>query len=163
MTNRKGNPTHPYHAARQDSGTMNLWDTRERVTATIEFDGGTSCNIPSLGFGDGYGSFRINNGPLRRVRFDRPMSNNAAEISTMAAAIRSAKEHGATALVLIGDSQIALNWANRVAGNAKRKHNGNMSDAMRLSIIELRECMSDIADLETKWQPRLRSVATFGH
>src|SRR6266849_473663 len=111
--------------------TMSLWDARESVVATIGFDGGTSCNIPSLGYGDGYGSFRIDNGPLRRIAFKRPMSNNAAEIFTMAAAIKIAKENGATALKLVGDSQIALNWANRVAGKTKpRKHNGNMSDAM---------------------------------
>jgi ribonuclease HI len=92
------------------------------------------------------------------------MSNNAAEISTMAAAIKTARDNGATALVLVGDSQIALNWANKVAGKTKpRKHNGNMSDAMRESIAELRACMGGITDLETKWQPRLRSVATFGH
>jgi ribonuclease HI len=144
--------------------TMSLWDARERVVATIEFDGGTSCNIPSLGYGDGYGSFRIDNGPLRRITFNRPMSNNAAEIFTMAAAIKTARENGATALVLVGDSQIALKWANRVAGKTKpRKHNGNMSDAMRMSIVELRQCLIGITDLETKWQPRLRSFATFGH
>lgn len=145
--------------------TQSLFDlpVKKGARARIEFDGGTSCNIPRLGYGDGYGSYRIDGAAVRRVRFDRPMSCNAAEIATLAAAITQAKENGATALELIGDSQIALKWANVFAGKRKATKLVKVSDAMRESLGELREAMTGVTVLETKWQPRLRSVATFGH
>jgi ribonuclease HI len=149
---------------------LSLWnptpnkEAQKKNVARIEFDGGTSSNIPSLGYGDGYGSFRINNEPVRRLQFNRPMSANAAEIFTMAAAVKVAVENGATALVLVGDSQVALCWANRIAGNGKpRKHNGNMSCSMRDGIAELRRRMAGVMDVKTQWQPRERSFAAFGH
>src|SRR5512133_1957384 len=78
---------------------------RERAAAVIEFDGGTSCNRPALGYGNGYGSFRVNDGDVHRLAFG-PMSSNAAEIFTLAAAIGRARSMGATALLLCGDSRI---------------------------------------------------------
>jgi ribonuclease HI len=91
------------------------------------------------------------------------MSNNAAEIFTMAAAIKSARENGASCLVLIGDSQVALKWANVMVGNREPTKLGNVSPVFRESIAELRECLAGMTDLQTRWQPRLRSFSTFGH
>jgi hypothetical protein len=53
---------------------------------TIHFDGGTTCNIPSRGYGNGYGSYLVNE-EIVKVDFGRPMSSNQAEIRTLIAAV----------------------------------------------------------------------------
>lgn len=51
----------------------------------IEFDGGSTCNVPKLGYGDGYGSYQIDQREIVRLQFGKGFSANAAEILTLAA------------------------------------------------------------------------------
>jgi ribonuclease HI len=75
----------------------------------IRFDGGTSCNKPRKGYGNGYGSYQINDGEIERLRFGVPMSNNVAEISTLTSAVNALKtDRKRTRLHIYGDSRIAL-------------------------------------------------------
>ncbi len=134
-----------------------------RERAIIEFDGGTSCNVPSKGYGNGYGSFRINRGNIQRVEFSDPMSCNAAEIATMAIAISFAKAQGFKQFLIKSDSQIALKWANVMGGNRNGTKLRNVSDSMRDALTKLRQIVDYTDEIETQWQPRLTSVATFGH
>lgn len=129
------------------------------VHARIEFDGGTSCNVPALGYGHGYGSYRINGDPIRRCNFYRPMSSNAAEVATLVQAIEEAKQKGANSLLIVGDSKIALGWARHPE---KRKMSKTGSEEFRKSIGMLRRALEMVA-VEIRWQPRLKSVQTFGH
>lgn len=133
------------------------------MTYRIEFDGGTSCNVPSRGYGDGYGSYRINQERPVRLQFYRSMSANAAEILTLVKGVQEAKQKGATDLLIIGDSQIALKWANVAAGKRPATKLGKTSVEFQKSISFLQTAMAGILSIETKWQPRLKSVATFGH
>ncbi len=124
----------------------------------IEFDGGTSCNIPRLGFGNGYGSYKINDEPVHRCFFNLPMSANAAELRTLWYAAKALIDRGidvaTSTLLVVGDSQIALGWA----GNPKKT-----TPEFKESVALLRECLDKFYRVETVWQPRLKSVATFGH
>lgn len=126
----------------------------------IEFDGGTSCNVPSRGFGDGYGSYRIDQERPVRLQFYKAMSANAAEVLTLVKAVQEAKQKGATSLLIVGDSQIALGWA----GNTYRKMSKKATPEFRESVAALRKVLGQFGNaIETRWQPRLKSVATFGH
>lgn len=58
-------------------------------TVRIEFDGGTPCNIPRLGYGIGYGSYRIDGEPIVRLDHRAPMSANAAELLTLVRAVQA--------------------------------------------------------------------------
>ena len=146
--------------------SFNLIKLEQRPTngeVRIEFDGGSTCNIPRVGYGRGYGSFKIGNGPIHRSHFQRNMSANAAEIYTLARAITVAKGHGARHLFVIGDSQIALKWANVCVGNRKATKIDKTSESFKEAIQLLHEACDGIWTLETRWQPRLNSVLTFGH
>lgn len=146
-------------------------------TVSIEFDGGTPCNIPRLGYGDGYGSCQITGGPVRRCAFNRPMSANAAELWTLARAIadvRTRFEVRTTGLLIRGDSQIALKWAGIGAGilpvNSKGKTRRKAakvseaaSDEFRASIQEVAAFIHGFARVETEWRGREHSVRLFGH
>lgn len=129
----------------------------------IEFDGGTSCNVPRLGFGNGYGSYKINDEPVHRCNFNLPMSANAAELRTLWYAVKALIDRGIDAkhsnLFIVGDSQIALGWA----GNPKRKMSKKATPEFRESIALLQEVVSHFGRVYTEWQPRERSVKTFGH
>lgn len=133
----------------------------------IEFDGGTSCNIPRLGFGNGYGSYKINDEPIHRCNFNRPMSNNAAEIETLAYAIGAIKDRGHdikfVSLSIFGDSQIALRWAKKCLCSDALKLPKKTTPGFREAICKLRENITGFPIIFTYWQPRLKSVATFGH
>jgi hypothetical protein len=128
----------------------------------IEFDGGSACNIPRLGYGEGYGSYKIGRGAVHRARFDN-MSANAAEIRTLATAIAVAKAQGARHLLCVGDSRIALKWANIAAGNRRPTKIDKTSASFKASIALLRDACFGIVSLHTQWQPRAVSVRTFGH
>lgn len=129
---------------------------------TIVFDGGTPCNIPRLGFGDGYGSYRIDDREIVRLKFGVPMSNNAAEISTLVEAIKKARELGATSLFISGDSQIALAWVDRCTGARKPKKKVSGTPAFLESINRLSIALFGIS-AQTHWRSRDHSVRIFGH
>lgn len=107
----------------------------------IEFDGGTSCNIPRLGYGNGYGSYKIDNEPVYRCFFNRPMSANAAEILTLVHAINTIRSRdfpvGQIRISIYGDSQIALRLASSFGPNSiakkPRKISAKSTDIFRES------------------------------
>lgn len=136
-------------------------------TVRIEFDGGTPCNIPRLGYGDGYGSYKIDSEPIYRLNFRIPMSANCAEIRTLARAVESvAQTHGkdGIALEIYGDSQIALKWARNKTENGKRaKMSKNASDDFAFAISTLHAALDGFAKVSATWRGRAVSVRLFGH
>lgn len=139
----------------------------------IEFDGGTPCNIPRLGYGYGYGSYQIQNCatgellPIVRIQFGKPMSANVAEVSTLIRALQEVERLYGKEIVLEihGDSQIALNHAacKRPAGKKGRARLANGAGLFQVVARELRELVSGFFYVETKWRGRARSVKVFGH
>jgi ribonuclease HI len=148
--------------------TASLWSevstdqARESETVRVEFDGGSTCNIPRLGYGQGYGSYRIGDGKVQRLQFQECMSANCAEILTLVAAVEFAKKSGAKKFLIVGDSQIALKWANVACGNRKATKTRNTSEGFQRAIVLLYQVARGLR-IETKWQPREVSFVTFGH
>lgn len=138
----------------------------------IVFDGGTSCNIPRLGYGLGYGSYQIDSEPIHRCQFNRPMSANAAELNTALYAIRAVIDRGidtaSTRLVMRGDSEIALKWccgrtnSGKIAKPPKTGDKGG-SPEFRDAVMMLRRETRQFLHVESIWHPRRESVALFGH
>ena len=136
---------------------------------TIEFDGGTSCNIPRLGYGDGYGSFQIEKGPIVRCKFGK-MSSNAAEINTAAEALRAAfDQYGPSAIRIRGDSQIALRWVMKAFMGQANHREVRKKKALPRS-PEFMEAIDGLVyfanlhtDMKTEWRGRHVSVEIFGH
>lgn len=134
---------------------------------TIHFDGGTSCNIPRLGYGEGYGSFRINDGiedEIVRVKHGENHSNNSAEVLTLVSALQSIQRYKDDNILIIGDSQIALNQANKCfkdkMGFIFHKRSSRMyKDALK----KLHYAILTFKSIETKWIPRKEIFAIFGH
>lgn len=135
-----------------------------RQEVVIEFDGGTPCNIPRLGYGEGYGSYQIRSGntraPIVRRQFGRPMSANVAEISTLIAAIRTVMKTYTpenTALDIYGDSKIAL-------GRCWRPMKATAPDGDFKTVAnELFGLCGQFAAVKTNWRGRISSVRLFGH
>lgn len=137
-----------------------LW--QNPCATLIEFDGGSTCNIPRLGYGKGYGSYRINSKKIQRIQFDAAMSANCAEILTLVSAIEDAKKIGVKDFVVIGDSQIALKWADVATGKRKATKLDNTSDGFKKAVASL--CLiARGTTIETQWRPRAYSVTIFGH
>lgn len=131
----------------------------------IEFDGGTSCNIPAIGYGEGYGSYKINDEEIKRVKFGVGHSNNSSEILTLVAALnelveRNTEDCSHISVMCRGDSKIALKWANP---NLKSAPSEATSMAFRESIKEMRKVNCLFGIIKTEWRGRLHSVAMFGH
>ena len=125
----------------------------------IEFDGGTSCNNPKLGYGQGYGSFQIDGGEIHRVKFGIGHSCNSAEIATLTAALEFLAESGYAGNVLArGDSQIALKWA-----TSRSEPSPKTSQIFQQSIPPLRKQVSRFFKVRTEWRSRIVSVKIFGH
>lgn len=127
----------------------------------IEFDGGTSSNIPAKGYGKGYGSYRIDAHPIQRVEFGMGHSCNSAEIRTLVAALHdlATKCDPATTKVLVrGDSQIALRWVNKT-GLPKSTGSKNFLEA----VANLHAITEKFQRVATEWRTRKVSVAIFGH
>lgn len=138
--------------------------TDPQSIVTIHFDGGTPCNIPSKGYGIGYGSYQINAGHVVRVDHKRPMSNNAAEIWTLCVALDSLVKSGEVSgmsLILHGDSQIALKWARASRRLEVRKKKG--SDEFQNGIARLCELTPLFHSLAVEWKPRRHALKAFGH
>jgi ribonuclease HI len=136
-----------------------------RVIA-IRFDGGTSCNKPRKGYGNGYGSYQINDGKVVRLKFGVPMSNNVAEISTLISAVNSlTADYKVTRLHIYGDSRIALDWAYR-AGNRiayKPPKHGRHAPEFFNALMSLYEALKGFAEVKTEWEPRSKNRQVFGH
>lgn len=136
-------------------------------TIRIRFDGGTSCNIPRLGYGNGYGSYQIDNQPIYRCSFNVPMSANAAEIRTLVHALQTVAYNNCSEqdlhLEILGDSRIALKWAAIAAGQRKRTKIGKTSHEFQEAVSYLEHAMKPFRNITTRWTPRLESVAVFGH
>ena len=127
----------------------------------IHFDGGTPCNIPSLGYGNGYGSYRIDDGPVVRVDHNRPMSNNAAEIYTLISALKQIPP--GEPLLIIGDSQIALKWVQVATGQRKATKIQNTSPQFQEAVADLTLVLRDFRSVRVMWKGRDHSVSVFGH
>lgn len=128
----------------------------------IEFDGGTPCNIPRLGYGIGYGSYKIDRGNIVRLTFGRPMSANAAEVWTLVKAIEYVKRAylpKRTILHVHGDSKIALSRCHRQPRKGKKKNTDEFHTACGTLILLCDEFLR----VETHWRGRARSVMLFGH
>ncbi len=124
-------------------------------------DGGNECNIPPH-YGDGYGSLKINDDDVCRVEFHRPMSNNAAELWTMDAAIGMTDwRQDKKKYLFISDSQIALKYA-KDAPFGRAKPSAKSSDEMLRAIKELRRKLLT-AEVSTCWWPRHKIFSIFGH
>lgn len=133
-------------------------------TIQIEFDGGTPCNIPRIGYGNGYGSYKIDNEPVYRLFFNIPMSANAAEVKTLVRAMQTISQRhdpATTALQISGDSKIALARCNGPS-NWKRK-DILRSGEFEIACAELATLCAQFADIKTNWRARIHSVAMFGH
>lgn len=132
----------------------------------VRFDGGTPCNVPAKGYGEGYGSFQIGEGtPPIRMKYGQPMSANCAEIRTATEALKEiARRHGLGKWVhIIGDSQIALKWVNAAHSKEVMKVSKGSSQPFVEAIQDLYEVASGFEKIITEWQPRHKMVAVFGH
>ena len=134
-------------------------DAEAGATAVIEFDGGSTCNVPKWGYGNGYGSYRINGGEIKRVQFE-PMSANCGEISTLLCALKEASQAGYKNVEIFGDSKIALLRCHRAS---KQKKFSRTEMFLRLSSELLAICRSSFQNVKTTWHPRSKSVENFGH
>lgn len=139
----------------------------ELITVRIEFDGGTPCNIPRLGYGKGYGSYKIWNEPVHRCHFNRSMSANAAELFTLNYAIKAVIDRGCDTrnmvLYLVGDSRLVLDMSLKIRDGRKIKTGSKTSPEFREGVLVLRELLPCFAAVSAAWQPRRKSVKTFGH
>lgn len=136
----------------------------EDVPIIIEFDGGTSCNIPRQGFGYGYGSYQIQGQQIVRVKFGLGHSCNSAEIRTATAALLdlvSQYDYPSTISVLLrGDSKIALKWANpKYTSQPKQESTNNFI----IAIKDIRQVAIKFKSIRTQWRSRDVSVKIFGH
>ena len=128
----------------------------------IEFDGGNSCNIPRLGYGNGYGSYKVNNNENIKIEFGIPMSNNVAEIMTLVTALDYVLENfGPSNIFVRGDSKIALNWINKAKNKFIKypEDNPNYSAAAK----KLVEVVNKHKVVREEWRGRKVSVELFGH
>lgn len=140
-----------------------------RYTVTLHFDGGTPCNIPSKGYGIGYGSYCFNGGAVVRVDHGVPCSNNAAEALTLIAALRALAGKytpSETRVNIEGDSQIVLNQVKKAIGACpfKRKNKKpSGSDLFKQAVSDLAEVLAGFGEVSTQWKPREHAVRKFGH
>lgn len=130
----------------------------------IEFDGGTPCNIPRLGYGEGYGSFKLgSHGKIFRLKFGRPMSANAAEVWTLVEALRHVSKcwlPQRTDISISGDSKIALARCYRPLSKKKKKRDSNEFEDACAALTAL---CAQFHSVTTKWRGRAASVKLFGH
>ena len=134
---------------------------------TIEFDGGSTCNIPRLGFGEVYGSYRIDGGAIVRRRFGIRGSANLGEIMTVTDALRAVgalhEDLAAVEVEVTGDSQIALKWAANPKTVKKEKMMDSSTPQFRDAVGKLMELKYRFAAVRTTWVGRDYMVALFGH
>lgn len=135
-------------------------------TVNIITDGGTSCNIPALGYGIGYGSYKVDDLPVIRVDHKRPMSANAAEIWTVVAATEALVDDFSivlpqTVLHVTCDSRIVVKWCSPV--HYQSDHSGGGSDEFRDAVAALKHSLRKFHSASADWWARENSVRIFGH
>lgn len=152
---------------KQTSKTYLLTKPADHFDWIIEFDGGTSCNDPAKGFGNGYGSFLLKERPndplpIERRQFGIGHSCNSAEIMTLVSALDYLATNipiAKTSRVLCrGDSKIALKWV-----SCKKIPPEKSSPKFRESIATLRKIVGQFQCVRTEWRSRDESVRLFGH
>ena len=128
----------------------------------IECDGGTPCNNPRIGYGDGYGSYRIDKGKVVRVDFKKPMSVNEAEVSILICAIEDAiSRFGKNqSFEILSDSKIIVNCVN--FSHKKKKFSLGCSEGYKNGVSKLRELL-DFFQASASWISRNHMVSIFGH
>jgi ribonuclease HI len=134
----------------------------------IEFDGGTSCNLPAQGFGKGYGSFQIRSNllqktyPIQKVEFGYGHSCNSAEIRTLVAALRDLADKctdtKTTTILVRGDSRIALKWV-----WSRKTPTEKSTPLFKEAILLLQQEAAKFKHVKTEWRSREHSVKLFGH
>lgn len=130
----------------------------------IEFDGGTSCNIPRLGYGDGYGSYQISGRPVVRINHMKPMSSNVAEIMTAVVALDELRYlRGPTNVLMRGDSMITVNWIRRLGNGSNKSPKESRAHAFKIAVLELRVSIQRHKKVTSEWRSREHSVEIFGH
>lgn len=136
-----------------------------RHVVRVEFDGGTPCNIPAKGYGDGYGSYQISycghTRPITRLDFARPMSANVAEITTLLYALKTVVrtfDASQTWVHVHGDSIIALHRCTISVKKWKRTSPEFMEAAQQLF-----DRCKQFLGVSTHWRGRAASVKLFGH
>jgi hypothetical protein len=101
-----------------------------------------------------------------KVDFGRAMSANEAEVRTLIAAAEAAKlisDPGRTGLRVVGDSKIALSWAQNAGQGAFYRPKPGWSPGFTAAVADLYVSLKPFAAVVTEWQPRARSVEMFGH
>lgn len=134
----------------------------------IIFDGGTTCNIPSKGFGGGYGSFKVGDHEIQRVKFGVGHSANSAEVRTLVEALRYAKEHFdksilSHGIIVYGDSKIALKWLKSPGFFMPTSYKGKEPTQNFVEAVKLLKEARKGLNTQVQWQPRKESVKLFGH
>lgn len=134
----------------------------------IVFDGGTSCNIPRQGYGKGYGSFKVGDHEIQRVEFGVGHSANSAEIRTLVAALKYAKEHFdkmtlSNGVIVYGDSKIALRWLKSPGFYQPEPYKGKAPTDNFIEAVKLLKEARKGLNTQVQWQPRKESVKLFGH
>lgn len=129
----------------------------------VEFDGGTPCNNPRIGYGVGYGSYKIDGQPIVRMNHGLPMSANVAEMTTVICALRDVQiQFGNDVHVSIfGDSQIALLRCTKGLTEKRRRSFNNNSFSR--SCDTLYSLCQQFSMVSTHWRGRAASVRLFGH
>lgn len=132
----------------------------------VEFDGGTPCNIPRLGYGIGYGSYQINDSPIIRIDHKVPMSCNVAEIATLVCALEEVRAQYGTGvgLTIHGDSQNALAWSKKELNKSRLKRmTTDKNPVFMAAVRRLRAAIEPFPFIETHWRGRAASVKLFVH
>lgn len=134
----------------------------KRYDFTIEFDGGTTCNNPAQGFGEGYGSWQVNQEPICRVKFGYGHSCNSAEVRTLVDALRALSltldDPKSKTVFVRGDSKIALKWV-----TSKQHPTRKSTEKFQEAIYLLRVEVAKFKSVKTEWRGREHSVRIFGH
>lgn len=130
------------------------------------FDGGTPCNVPRLGYGEGYGSFKVGLHDIVSQKYGQAMSANCAEIRTVTEGIYYfALKYGKTShhLHIVGDSQIALKWVSKAFGKSPMKVSGKSSPLFIEAIEKLYVALDGFSQVTVEWKSRIHMVQLFGH
>lgn len=132
----------------------------------IIFDGGCIYEKTSNGIGRGYGSYRIDEEAIVRVDHGLNMTANAAEVLTVCRAleeiIRRYKDTMSLALLIIGDSQVALANVRRFQ-KPNAQPNKNTHESFQYATESLGIFLARFSKIEARWHGRKHSVKLFGH